>query len=123
MRALLKTSIASSLAVLTLGVALSASPADAHGVRMGGGFGGFHGGFGGFHGGFGGFHGGFGGLHGGFGGFHGFGHPVAWGGHRHGWWGPGVGFGVIEGTSCIVYQPQYDDAGDYLGQYPVNVCQ
>jgi hypothetical protein len=102
MRALLKTSIAVSLATLTLGVALSASPADAHGVRMGGGFGGFHGGFGGYRG---------------------FGHRVAWGGHRHGWWGPGVGFGVIEGTGCIVYQPQYDDAGNYLGQYPVNVCQ
>lgn len=96
-------SLKTSIAALTVGLALSASPADAGGFRMGG----FHGGFGGFHGGF----------HGG--GFH----RVGWGwrGHR---WGPGIGFGVIAaGTACISYQPIYDDAGNYLGSNPVNVCQ
>jgi hypothetical protein len=95
MLASLKTSIAASVAALTVGLALSASPADAHGIRMGG-FGGFHGGFSGFHGG-------------------------GWGWHRYGW-GPAVGVGFV-GTSCIVYQPIYDDAGNYLGSNPVNVCQ
>ena len=83
MFASLKTSIATSLTALTISLALSASPADANGFRMGGG----HGGFGGGHGGFGGFHGGFHGP----GGFHGGGfHRVGWGwrGHR---WGPGFG--------------------------------
>jgi len=90
MFASLKTSIAASLAALTFGIVLSAAPADANGLRMGG-FGGFHGGF------------------------HGW--------HRHGW-GPGFGFGVIPaGASCIVYQPVYDDAGNYLGRSPVNTCQ
>ncbi len=116
MFASLKTSIATSLTALTISLALSASPADANGFRMGGG----HGGFGGGHGGFGGFHGGFHGP----GGFHGGGfHRVGWGwrGHR---WGPGFGVGFIAaGGACIVYQSSYDDAGNYLGQYPVNVCQ
>jgi|HubBroStandDraft_2_1064218.scaffolds.fasta_scaffold129052_2 hypothetical protein len=98
MFASLKTSIAASVAALTVGFALSASPADAHGIRMGG-FGGFHGGF----------HGGFRGV-----GFH-----RGW--HRYGW-GPAVGVGFV-GTSCIVYQPIYDDAGNYLGSNAVNVCQ
>jgi hypothetical protein len=104
MLASLKTSIAASVAALTVGLALSASPADAHGIRMGG--------FGGFHGGFSGFHGGFRGV-----GFH----RGGWGWHRYGW-GPAVGVGFV-GTSCIVYQPIYDDAGNYLGSNPVNVCQ
>ena len=108
MSASLKTSLTASLAALTVGLALSASPADAHGIRMGG-FGGFHGGF---HGGFGGFHGAFRGV-----GFH----RGGWGWHRYGW-GPAVGVGFV-GTTCIVYQPIYDDAGDYLGSNPVNVCQ
>jgi hypothetical protein len=100
----LKTSIAASVAALTVGLALSASPADAHGIRMGG-LGGFHGGFSGFHG-----------------GFHRVGfHRGGWGWHRYGW-GPAVGVGFV-GTSCIVYQPIYDDAGNYLGSNPVNVCQ
>jgi hypothetical protein len=105
MFASLKTSIAASLTALTIGLALSASPADAGGFRMGGG----HGGFGGFHG---------------PGGFHGRGfHRTGWGWRRHGW-GPGFGVGFIAaGAACIVYQPSYDDAGNYLGQYPVNVCQ
>jgi hypothetical protein len=112
MFASLKTSIATSLTALTIGLALSASPADASGFRMGGGH---RGGFGGFHG---------------FRGYHGFGrspvggfHRIGWGWHRRGW-GPGIGVGLVAvGASCIVYQPQYDDAGNYLGQYPVNVCQ
>jgi hypothetical protein len=100
MFASLKTSIAASLAALTVGLALSASPAGAHGLKMGG-FGGFHGGF---HG------------PGGF-------HHAGWGWRGHGW-GPGFGFGVVDvGTSCIVYQPVYDDAGNYLGRSPVNTCQ
>lgn len=109
MFASLKTSIAAPLAALTVGLALSASPADAHGLRMGG----FHGGFGGFHGGF----------HG-VGGFRGVGfHRAGWGWHRYGW-GPRVGVGLIAaGATCIVYQPIYDDAGNYLGSNPVNVCQ
>ena len=38
--------------------------------------------------------------------------------------GVGDGFGVIAaGTACISYQPIYDDAGNYLGSNPVNVCQ
>jgi hypothetical protein len=104
MLASLKTSIAASVAALTVGLALSASPADAHGIRMGG-LGGFHGGFSGFHGGF---------RRVGF-------HRGGWGWHRYGW-GPAVGVGFV-GTSCIVYQPIYDDAGNYLGSNPVNVCQ
>jgi hypothetical protein len=88
------------------------TPAEAFGMRQGGG-GGFHGGGGGFnHGGFGGFnHGGFGGFnHGGFGGFdhggfrhegfrdfhHGFDHRFAFG-----------GFGYFPGY--------YDDYADYDG--------
>ena len=30
---------------------------------------------------------------------------------------------AVEGASCVVYQPIYDAAGNYLGQSPVNVCQ
>jgi hypothetical protein len=30
---------------------------------------------------------------------------------------------IAAGATCIVYQPIYDDAGNYLGSNPVNVCQ
>jgi hypothetical protein len=103
MFASLKTSIAASLAALTFGIALSASPADAGGFRMGGVGGSFHGGLAGLGP-----------------------HHVGWGWRHHGWV-PGLGLGLAAAgaaaSSCIVYQPVYDDYGNYLGRYPVNVCQ
>lgn len=43
--------------------------------------------------------------------------PRRLGWRRYGW-GPAVGVGLV-GTTCIVYQPIYDDAGNYLGSNPV----
>jgi hypothetical protein len=57
-------------------------------------------------------------------------HP---GGH-HGFWGPGIAFGVLglaaggiaasaAEDNCIEHRPVYDRYGNFMGRQPVNVCQ
>jgi hypothetical protein len=89
MRPSIKTTIAASLAALTLGLAVVGStPASAH--------------------------------------------PWPHNGFHHGFWGPGIGLGILglaaagayaASQDCVEYRPIYDRWGHYMGQEPINVCQ
>lgn len=87
MRPSFKTTIAASLAALTLGLAVvGATPASAK--------------------------------------------PWPHPGFHHGFWGPGIGLGLIGlaagaayADNCVEYRPIYDRWGHYIGQQPINVCQ
>jgi hypothetical protein len=53
-----------------------------------------------------------------------------WG--HHGFWGPGLVFGLAAGAiatsaygynyDCVRYRPVYDAYGNYVGREPVNIC-
>ena len=137
----IKKTLLASLAALTLGIGLAATPAAADGVfhPPGGGahIGGGHAGVGrGFAGG----GGGGGAVHRG----GGWGHGGGWG--RGGGWGPAVGLGILGGVAagaiiasqepyyadpgyvyaddgCYQYRPVYDRWGRYLGRRNVYVCE
>lgn len=56
----------------------------------------------------------------------------SWHGWRHhGYWGPGVAFGVLglaagaiaaSQYECVRYRPVYDGYGNYVGRRAVNIC-
>ncbi len=95
MRASLKSSVALSLAALTMAFAVSATPASAHPLQK------------------------FGGPH-----FPHFHHGWGWGpgvGLGLALAGGAVAAEYAYG-SCIVYRPIYDGFGNYIGRRAVNVC-
>lgn len=58
---------------------------------------------------------------------------AAHGWHHHGFWGPGIAFGVLglaaagayaasEESDCVRERPIYDRYGYYVGTREVNVC-
>ena len=119
----IKKTLLASLAALTLGIGLAATPAAAAGPAFIPGHG----------------------VHGG----HAFGGGGGWRGggwHRGGGWGPAVGLGILGGVAagaiiasqqpyyadpgyvyaddgCYQYRPVYDRWGRYLGRRNVYVCE
>ena len=58
-------------------------------------------------------------------------HSWRGGWHHHGYWGPGVAFGVLglaagaivaSQYECVRYRPVYDSYGHYVGRQAVNIC-